>query len=124
MSIINPFFLPSEPSEEGGDTCCSPFEPTFSGVTYVSDGSVSLSGTLSRVIQENVDPCLNYEWHDGTYFVDVYYEEARWQAFVSKAPLPSPVVGNGDLTNGDPCDPVGTYICPFGGSFSVSGMIS
>ena len=106
------------------DPCCSPFEPTFSAVTYVSDGSVSLSGTLERVIQENVDPCLNYEWNDGTYFVDVYYLSyyygSGWYAFVSKALPLQPLVGNGDLINGDPCDPVGTYYCPSGGSFSIS----
>jgi len=109
---------------ETPDPCCSPFEPTFSAVTYASDGSVSLSGTLSRVIQENVDPCLNYDWNDGTYFVDVYYWAyyygAGWYAFVSKGSPPRPLVGNGDLTNGDPCDPVGSYYCPSGGSFSVS----
>ena len=109
---------------EIADGCCTPFEPTFSAVTYVSDGSVSLSGTLSRVIQENVDPCINYDWNDGTYFVDVYYVPyyygAGWFAFVSKGSPPRTVVGNGDLTNGDPCDPVGTYNCPSGGSFSVS----
>ena len=109
---------------EVADGCCSPFEPTFSAVTYPSDGSVALSGTLDRVIQENVDPCLNYSWDDGTYFVDVYYAAyyygSGWYAFVSKGSPPRPVVGNGDLKNGDQCDPVGTYTCPSGGSFSVS----
>lgn len=110
MSIINPFFLPSEPLEPSGPSlCCTPETVSIIGAASSSmtrgpscDYSKSYGGT----------PPDNFDY----YTQELFYDGVKWNLIWSSAFS----IGEAYLVSDDQCDPTGTYTDIYGGSPTVS----